>query len=235
MTGVDVNDPNFDVFEFLGVDWCKSSSMETSGRKKYRIVQDIIKRQPINPTKKSQHFGRADSDTAPAVLWRFRVGTTRAAAGCGREAVVFARSGDPLRGTALSAAAHIATSAYTNSGASTTVFAAPDVVSTAKVPCGRSCNGLQAKAPAGTHATEVRGTAAPAAGTAACLVASETKITAVKSRFTVMEDECAAPMVSARDGWHPDSRTERQRREPPSADCEGSLTLDLAGSSARGS
>ncbi|KAG3216197.1 hypothetical protein PC129_g12934, partial [Phytophthora cactorum] len=32
MTGVDVNDPNFDVFEFLGVDWCKSSSMETSGR-----------------------------------------------------------------------------------------------------------------------------------------------------------------------------------------------------------
>ncbi|KAG3165271.1 hypothetical protein C6341_g12427 [Phytophthora cactorum] len=113
--------------------------------------------------------------------------------------------------------------------------AAPDVVSTAKVPCGRSCNGLQAKAPAGTHATEVRGTAAPAAGTAACLVASETKITAVKSRFTVMEDECAAPMVSARDGWHPDSRTERQRREPPSADCEGSLTLDLAGSSARGS
>ncbi|KAG2812360.1 hypothetical protein PC112_g15215 [Phytophthora cactorum] len=177
MTGVDVNDPNFDVFEFLGVDWCKSSSMETSGRKKYRIVQDIIKRQPINPTKKSQHFGRADSDTAPAVLWRFRVGTTRAAAGCGREAVVFARSGDPLRGTALSAAAHIATSAYTNS-----------------VPCGRSCNGLQAKAPAGTHATEVRGTAAPAAGTAACLVASETKITAVKSRFTVMEDECAAPM-----------------------------------------
>ncbi|KAG2892196.1 hypothetical protein PC114_g16730 [Phytophthora cactorum] len=103
MTGVDVNDPNFDVFEFLGVDWCKSSSMETSGRK-------------------SQHFGRADSDTAPAVLWRFRVGTTRAAAGCGREAVVFARSGDPLRGTALSAAAHIATSAYTNSGASTTVF-----------------------------------------------------------------------------------------------------------------
>ncbi|KAG6961336.1 hypothetical protein JG688_00009133 [Phytophthora aleatoria] len=32
MTGVDVNDPNFDVFEFLGVDRCKSSSMETSGR-----------------------------------------------------------------------------------------------------------------------------------------------------------------------------------------------------------
>ncbi|KAG3105420.1 hypothetical protein PI124_g13006 [Phytophthora idaei] len=31
MTGVDVNDPNFDVFEFLGIDWCKSSSVETSG------------------------------------------------------------------------------------------------------------------------------------------------------------------------------------------------------------
>ena len=32
MTGVDVNDPNFDVFEFLGVDWCKNPSMESSGR-----------------------------------------------------------------------------------------------------------------------------------------------------------------------------------------------------------
>ncbi|OWZ17506.1 hypothetical protein PHMEG_0008546 [Phytophthora megakarya] len=31
MTGVDVNDPNFDVFEFLGVDWCKTSSMKSSG------------------------------------------------------------------------------------------------------------------------------------------------------------------------------------------------------------
>lgn len=31
MTGVDVNDPNFDVFEFLGVDWCKSPSVEASG------------------------------------------------------------------------------------------------------------------------------------------------------------------------------------------------------------
>ncbi|KAF4038557.1 hypothetical protein GN244_ATG09339 [Phytophthora infestans] len=29
MTDVDVNDPNFDVFEFLGVDWCKSSSIKT--------------------------------------------------------------------------------------------------------------------------------------------------------------------------------------------------------------
>ncbi|KAH7472368.1 hypothetical protein PRIC1_005175 [Phytophthora ramorum] len=26
MTGVDVNDPNFDVFEFLGVDWCKTEA-----------------------------------------------------------------------------------------------------------------------------------------------------------------------------------------------------------------
>ncbi|GMF29287.1 unnamed protein product [Phytophthora lilii] len=32
MTGVDVNDPNFDVFEFLGVDWCKSPAVEPSGR-----------------------------------------------------------------------------------------------------------------------------------------------------------------------------------------------------------
>ncbi|KAG3072285.1 hypothetical protein PC122_g15317 [Phytophthora cactorum] len=127
MTGVDVNDPNFDVFEFLGVDWCKSSSMETSGRGGQRYSA-------------GRAVAFSSGDNAP---------------GCGREAVVFARSGDPLRGTALSAAAHIATSAYTNS---------------------------------------VRGTAAPAAGTAACLVASETKITAVKSRFTVMEDECAAPM-----------------------------------------
>ncbi|ETO86357.1 hypothetical protein F442_00095 [Phytophthora nicotianae P10297] len=31
MTGVDVNDPNFDVFEFLGVDWCKASPVGTSG------------------------------------------------------------------------------------------------------------------------------------------------------------------------------------------------------------
>lgn len=30
MTGVDVNDPNFNVFEFLGVDWCKTPSVETS-------------------------------------------------------------------------------------------------------------------------------------------------------------------------------------------------------------
>ncbi|KAG7396145.1 hypothetical protein PHYBOEH_002749 [Phytophthora boehmeriae] len=26
MSGVDVNDPNFDVFEFLGVDWCKATT-----------------------------------------------------------------------------------------------------------------------------------------------------------------------------------------------------------------
>ncbi|RMX69282.1 hypothetical protein DD238_003365 [Peronospora effusa] len=32
MTSVDVNDPNFDVFEFLGVDWCKNPSMESSSR-----------------------------------------------------------------------------------------------------------------------------------------------------------------------------------------------------------
>ena len=32
MTAVDVNDPNFDVFEFLGVDWCKNPSMESSSR-----------------------------------------------------------------------------------------------------------------------------------------------------------------------------------------------------------
>jgi hypothetical protein len=32
MTGVDVDDPNFDVFDFLGVDWCKSPSTETPGR-----------------------------------------------------------------------------------------------------------------------------------------------------------------------------------------------------------
>ncbi|CAI5744315.1 unnamed protein product [Peronospora destructor] len=32
MTGVDVTDPNFDVFEFLGVDWCKNPSMESSSR-----------------------------------------------------------------------------------------------------------------------------------------------------------------------------------------------------------
>ncbi|KAI9988322.1 hypothetical protein PInf_021721 [Phytophthora infestans] len=31
MTAVDVKDPNFDVFEFLGVDWHKASSMKTSG------------------------------------------------------------------------------------------------------------------------------------------------------------------------------------------------------------
>ncbi|KAG2828419.1 hypothetical protein PC111_g8182 [Phytophthora cactorum] len=188
MTGVDVNDPNFDVFEKANISAGRTAIQRRPccgvfewGQRAYHAGHGIA--------------GPSGVDQGVLVLTRLQLGDVDIA---------------PTK-------------------------AAPDVVSTAKVPCGRSCNGLQAKAPAGTHATEVRGTAAPAAGTAACLVASETKITAVKSRFTVMEDECAAPMVSARDGWHPDSRTERQRREPPSADCEGSLTLDLAGSSARGS